>query len=46
MDIIISQHKDGSTITVDSNPKVWINLSASGRANRNAEAIFEHVEKP
>lgn len=45
MDIIISQQKDGATVTIDSKPKVWYNLPASERAKRNAEALLNELEK-
>jgi len=45
MDIIVSQQKDGSIVSVDSRPKVWFNLPASGRAESNAKALFEELEK-
>ncbi len=45
MDIIVSQQKDGATVTIDSKPKVWYNLPASERANRNARALLDELEK-
>jgi hypothetical protein len=45
MDIIVSQQKDGATVTVDSKPKVWYNLPGSERAKRNAKALLDELEK-
>ena len=45
MDIVVSQQKEGATVTIDSKPKVWFNLPASERAKRNAEALLQELEK-
>jgi len=45
MDIIVSQQAEGSAVTVDSKPNIWFNLSAEGRAERNAESLFENLDK-
>ncbi len=45
MDILVSQQKDGSTVTVESRPKVWFNLTAQGAAERNAKKFFEELER-
>ncbi len=45
MSILVTQQKHGSIVTVDSNPKVGFNLTASGRAKKNVELLFEELEK-
>jgi hypothetical protein len=45
MNILVTYQKDGSLVTVDSNPKVGFNLTASGRAKRNVKLLFEELER-
>lgn len=45
MDVIVTQQKEGSTVSIDSRPAVWFNLSASDRVKRNAEKLFGELEK-
>jgi hypothetical protein len=43
--IIVSQHQDGSTISLESGPKVWFNLPAKERAARNVRHLLEELAK-
>ena len=45
LDIIVSQQTEGSTVTVDSKPNVWFNLTAENWAKRNIKYLFEELEK-
>ena len=45
MNIIVSQQREGSTVTVESKPKVWFHLTAQGAAERNAKRFFEELER-
>lgn len=45
MSILVTQQKDGSLVTIDSRPNVGFNVTASGRAKRNAQALFEELER-
>ena len=44
MDIIVSQQKGEAAVVVNSNPKVWFNITASSRADGNTEALFKEIE--
>lgn len=46
MNILVSQQTYGSTVTVESRPKVWFNLTAQGPAERNAKRFFDELERP
>ena|SRR2546427_7922636 len=43
--IIVTQQRDGSTIVVDFKPRVWFNITAENRAERNARNLVEELEK-
>ena|SRR5437879_3872507 len=43
--IVVSQHQDGSTVVVDSGPKVWFNLTAEGRAERTAANLLSQLDR-
>lgn len=45
MDIIASQQKDGSTVTIDYSPRDPINLTAINQAKGKAEALIKELDK-
>jgi hypothetical protein len=44
VNILVSQQIDGSTVTIESKPKVMFNLTAFGGAKGNVETLFERIE--
>jgi len=44
MSILVTEQKEGSLVTIDSNPKVSFNFTASGRAKKNAKLLFDELE--
>ncbi len=45
MSLIVSQQRDGSTITLSSSAKVWFNLTAASRADRKAQVLLEELDR-
>lgn len=46
INVIVTLQGDESVLTLESKAKVWFNLSGEDRADRDAKAILEELEKP
>ena len=44
-EICVSQHENESTVTVSSKPRVWFNVTAEKRAERNVRNLIAELDR-
>lgn len=45
IEIIVSQQKDGSVVTINSKPKAGFNVTAYSKADKEAQEILDEINK-